>query len=361
LKDLGDTVATSEKIGCDRMPVLPAGQTIESVRRNLNDERAERVLGFWSQHGVLEGEAARGRLDDVVCLLRNEADEIIGVNSVYEEALALIGGRRLWIYRSYLLPDASSADAAMVNATFDLLEQEFGSNRLGPIGLCVPSTDAEQAQRGREVVLPETKLMYVGYLDAGRQARIRYFDDAPIGPGLPTSPTLAETALGDYPLEDRYRIEPLAETDAVSVDDVLELWAREGAVAEDDAPRRVHEVILVAIDRDDSLAGISSAYLQRNDQLRMDLWYYRTYVAKPHRQSNIATQMLWASRDYLKNRFVSGEDIRAGGMIFELENQGLKDYFNRALWLPANFTFIGENDRGDHVRVHYFPGAVAPS
>ena len=61
--------------------------------------------------------------------------------------------------------------------------------------------------------------MYVGYLDAGRQARIRYFDDAPIGPGLPNSPTLAETALGDYPLEDRYRIEPLAETDAVSVDD----------------------------------------------------------------------------------------------------------------------------------------------
>jgi hypothetical protein len=71
--------------------------------------------------------------------------------------------------------------------------------------------------------------------------------------------------------------------------------------------------------------------------------------------------MLWASRDYLTNRFDSGEDTRSGGVIFELQNQGLKDYFNRALWLPANFTFIGENDRGDHVRVHYFPGAEAPA
>jgi hypothetical protein len=343
------------------MSELLQGQTIESVRRNLDGDRADQVLSFWSEHGVLEGEAARERLDDVICVLRDGAGKIIGVNSAYEDALQLIGGRQFWVYRSYLLPDASSADTAMINAAFNALEQEFGSNRLGPIGLCIPSTDAEQAQRGREVVLPETELMYVGYLSDGRQARIRYFDDAPIGPGLPNSPTLAETAVGDYPLEDRYRIEPLVESDVVSVDDVLELWAREGAVAEGEAPRRVHEVILVAIDRDDSLAGISSAYLQRNDQLRMDLWYYRTYVAGAHRQSNIATQLLWTSRDYLKNRFVSGEDTRAAGMIFELENQGLKDYFNRALWLPANFTFIGENDRGDHVRVHYFPGAEAPA
>ncbi len=32
-----------------------------------------------------------------------------------------------------------------------------------------------------------------------------------------------------------------------------------------------------------------------------------------------------------------------------------------ALWLPADFTFIGENAKGDHVRVHYFPGAHVPA
>ena len=35
-------------------------------------------------------------------------------------------------------------------------------------------------------------------------------------------------------------------------------------------------------------------------------------------------------------------------------------YFNQAKWMPTEFTFIGENAKGDHVRVHYFPGARAP-
>jgi hypothetical protein len=38
----------------------------------------------------------------------------------------------------------------------------------------------------------------------------------------------------------------------------------------------------------------------------------------------------------------------------------LKRHFDDALWLPTDFTFIGENQRGDYVRVHYFPGALAP-
>jgi hypothetical protein len=28
--------------------------------------------------------------------------------------------------------------------------------------------------------------------------------------------------------------------------------------------------------------------------------------------------------------------------------------------MPTDFLFIGENSRGDHVRVHYFPGVAAP-
>jgi hypothetical protein len=38
----------------------------------------------------------------------------------------------------------------------------------------------------------------------------------------------------------------------------------------------------------------------------------------------------------------------------------MRMYYNRAVWLPAEFTFISENERGDHVRIHYFAGARAP-
>jgi hypothetical protein len=78
------------------------------------------------------------------------------------------------------------------------------------------------------------------------------------------------------------------------------------------------------------------------------------------RHSNLAGRLALAVQDHLRRRFVDGEDTRAAGMAMEIENDGLKTYFNRALWLPLNFHFIGEAPHGAHVRVHYFPGARAP-
>jgi hypothetical protein len=62
----------------------------------------------------------------------------------------------------------------------------------------------------------------------------------------------------------------------------------------------------------------------------------------------------------MEEQFVSGRDTRAGGLLYEVENEGLKQYFDDALWLPTDFLFLGENEHGAHVRVHYFPGALAP-
>jgi hypothetical protein len=92
----------------------------------------------------------------------------------------------------------------------------------------------------------------------------------------------------------------------------------------------------------------------------MDLWHYRTYVAIAGRHQNLMGRLALAVRDHLEQRFVDGEDTRAVGMAYEIENEGLKTYFNRALWLPLNCYFIGSNAKGDHVRVHYFPGARVP-
>ena len=165
----------------------------------------------------------------------------------------------------------------------------------------------------------------------------------------------------DYgiPLDERYRIEPFAGS-SVTREDVLALWAREGVVSTEEAERRIDEVLLVGVERDQGVVGVSSAYLQRNPQLRMDLWYYRAFVGREHRRSSLAVLLAMIGRDHLKQRFVTGQDPRAAGAVYEVENEGLKRYFNAALWLPTEFTFIGENARGDHVRVHFFPGALAP-
>jgi hypothetical protein len=163
-----------------------------------------------------------------------------------------------------------------------------------------------------------------------------------------------------WPLEGGYRIELFAEQDAVGPEDIVALWRTEEALPEQEARRRVGEVLLVATDADGRAAGISTMYLQRNEQLRMVLWHVRAFTARAHRKSTIAVSLALIGRDHMREQYVSGRDTRAGGLLYEVENEGLKTYFDDALWQPADFLFIGESPTGAHVRVHYFPGALAP-
>lgn len=325
----------------------------------MDDARASEVLQFLTREGELNQETARRWLSEVVCLAV-EDERLVGVSAAHPATVALIGGRPLWLYRSVLAPPSHDRWSEMFNRAFDVLAGEFDADG-AYIGLCVLVEDPAETTRRPEAVWPETDLMFAGYLDDGRQVRLRYFWGAAIAPGLPNSPSLDETRIQEYPLEDRYRILSLGETSEIGAEDVIRFWEREGAMPEpEEAGRRIGEVELVAIDRNGSLAGVSTLYLAHNAQLRMDLWHYRTFVGEAHRMSNLAAQLIFRNRDRLEDRFVSGADTRAGGMLFELEHEGMKAYFNKALWLPADFTFIGENEFGDHVRVHYFPGATVP-
>jgi hypothetical protein len=160
-------------------------------------------------------------------------------------------------------------------------------------------------------------------------------------------------------LDPRYRIQRFADQDAVSQEDVIETWEREGVVAPGTAARRVHEVLLVGLDDHGELAAVSSAYLKRNLRLRMDLWYYRTYTVREHRMSNVGVLLALRSREHLERCFVEGEDTRGAGLVYEVQNAGLRTHTD-AFWAPLDMLFLGENEQGDHVRVHYFPGARTP-
>jgi hypothetical protein len=280
--------------------------------------------------------------------------------SIQEGAPRLIGWRNFWVCRADIPPGNPEGDD-LFNAAFDRLDRRHQEDRSGPIGLCVPVSDPELMRRRCEAFWPETRLLYAGTQENGTQLRIRYFHDATVGPGLPNSPSIDQSETQDYSLPPGYRMVPFAESDVAGPDDVLELWDSEQAVPDPgEARRRVHEVLMVALDPDDRVAAISTVYLRRNAQLGLDLWYYRTFVGAEHRMSHLAVRMLWATRDHLRERYLSGEDARAPGMIMEVENEFLRTYYNRAFWVISDFDFIGETPNGAHVRVHYFPGAEAP-
>lgn len=327
--------------------------TIEVVRGRLSEERAGEIVQFWTGEGALDEASALARLAEVVCVLRGNDGRIAGVNSVYPAALELVGGRQFWVYRNYVTPAAQAGRQAFAHTAFLALQAEFDPTVEGPKGICFLIDDRTDMEGNPGATWLYPSCRYAGYLASGQQARIRYFEGARIGPAREGF---------DFPLtlDRRYRAAPFSEQQAVSADDVIAMWTREGAIRdEEEARRRVGEVAAVAT-HDGELVGVATAYVEHNAQLGMDLWYFREFVAEAHRASRVGWSLTLVTREHLAQQFVGGHDTRASGMLMEVENEGLKEHMDYAYWAAVDFTFIGENERGDHVRVHYFPGALAP-
>jgi hypothetical protein len=96
---------------------------------------------------------------------------------VYSADVALIGGRRFWIYRTLLDDDVSDRAPEMIRATFEVLDAEFDGLAGSPIGLCVLS-GPEERRRRPEADWADPRMVYAGYLPEGLQVRIGYFDGA---------------------------------------------------------------------------------------------------------------------------------------------------------------------------------------
>ncbi len=326
---------------------------VEVVRGVLADERAEQILDLWSSHGALSGDAAQERLGEVVGVLVDEADAVVGVSTAKQLDVAELGGRRLWLHRRFLAPGVSDADDdALFLAAFALLEGE--SSEDGPVGVCTV-VDEARLHRRPAAVWPETSLLHAARLPDGRSLRVRYFDGALITtplPGRRTEFPPPERWAEHYPISDEYAFGPPADTA-----EVVALWEREADIRAEEAARRVAEIEIVAT-HGGEVVGVSSTYLQRNEQVGLDLWYVRVFVAEAHRSSNVAIHLLVHARERLEQRFLSGEDRRGIGFVAEIEHPGLRRQFPQAVWPTQRITFVGERASGAHVYLRYFPGAV---
>jgi hypothetical protein len=321
---------------------------IEVVRGALDDARRDQILEFWRDRAGFAGQPAEQRLPQVVALARR-GETLVGVSSAFPDTVDLVGGRRFWIFRSLLAEDAAAEHGPLVTATFQALDREGGGEAEG---LCV-LLDEAQRRRRPEVEWADPRLIYAGYLSGGQQIRIAYFSDQVSAAAKPEPE-------GGWRPDPGYQIAPFESQTTVTTDDVLAVWTGEGGLPAQEAQRRLSELLLVASDSQGSVAGIATAYLARNEQLRADMWHLRAFVPQAHRMSNIAISLAVGGRRRLVERFVSGEDERGLGMIFEVENEGLKRAFPKGLWMPSDVLYVGDSPRGAHVRVHYFPGVQAP-
>lgn len=168
-----------------------SGQRTEVVRGRLDADLEERLVAFWKAHGALSEQTARERLSEVICVRLDPDERIVAVNSAYAASAPLVG-RRFWIYRRFVAPEADGdADREMLAAARTELERGFTGAPGEPLGLCVLVSDRDLIERRPEAMWPIGEpdpgaawpggdLLFAGYAAGGVQVRISYFEDARI-------------------------------------------------------------------------------------------------------------------------------------------------------------------------------------
>ncbi len=141
---------------------------------------------------------------------------------------------------------------------------------------------------------------------------------------------------------------------SVSDDDLIAFWVAERALPEAVARERAAQVVATAHDAGGALVGVTTAYLQPSPRLRCDMWHERVFVGVQHRFGDVAVALVQTCCAELQRRAVPG----VPGVLFEVENVALRAHLDQAIWPQTSFAFIGLNEAGDHVRVHYFAEAT---
>lgn len=325
-----------------------AGADIETVHGRLDDATAREITDLWATHGVqIPREQWEARLAQVLCVHRSPAGRIDGVNSANPAPVPSIGNQTLWVYRGLAV---GAFDPPMIGAAFAALEKEYSG--AGPIGLCVLA-DAAMQRAHPQLRWQDPPLLHAGFVPDGRQLRVAYFAGAHLA--LPNSHHGRVSAVTEPPPE----VEVIAyeRQTRVKLADIIALWTTSGGLTAEEAYRRASELIAVAVGPDDELLGVSTAYIDRSDRLQLDLWHVRVLVADNARLVNVARKLLNVGRDILYERYTSGADTRARGILIEVENAGVNRHMTVARWPTTGYEYVGEDNRGRHLRVIYFPGS----
>ena len=141
-------------------------------------------------------------------------------------------------------------------------------------------------------------------------------------------------------------------------EEIIRFWLSEGVLSDQQARQRVSQVFFVARDLDKTIVGINTVFKQYNTQLEHVFYYYRTYITpRARRFHHMTSEMMIQTWEHLESRYLDRIDTEAIGLFLGIENEKIKKQLNLAVWPVINCVYIGNNMRGDHLRVCYFENA----
>jgi len=157
----------------------------------------------------------------------------------------------------------------------------------------------------------------------------------------------------------RYEYIPVWQQDLPDVhEQVMKFWTAHGAISDPElARKRVKQLVLVARStEEDEIAGVCTVLKQSIDDLKHELFYYRTFVAPPYRNGFIVRRLLIQASSLLEEWSREHPEQGAAGMYLELENSTFSKHLRQAVWprKGLEYVYIGKTARGLERRVKWF-------
>ncbi|MCB0492196.1 MAG: hypothetical protein KDC93_07250 [Cyclobacteriaceae bacterium] len=151
-------------------------------RKDLGELKKE-VITMWRQHNPgLEEEKAEERANQIVLVVKNEYEQVIGVSTAFK---VYIKQFRNFMYsiRLMVLPEYRSQKLAtdLLVRSRDFLESIHQEDLPDPpIGMITLVENELLKKNKREAIWPASKMIYAGNSSKGHHIRVYYFKGATI-------------------------------------------------------------------------------------------------------------------------------------------------------------------------------------
>lgn len=146
--------------------------------------------------------------------------------------------------------------------------------------------------------------------------------------------------------------------DARAERDVLAFW-REGKLLSQtvDLKTRLEELCVLAYDGD-RVVAVNTAVLEYLDQVRARIAMLRLAVAAEYRQRRIATEISARAQQVLQRWAEVHPAEKVMGVGYVVQTRAIPEAMLSQAVFPNGMILIGHTQRGDQIRLTWFPGAT---
>jgi hypothetical protein len=138
---------------------------------------------------------------------------------------------------------------------------------------------------------------------------------------------------------------------------VIKLWTEFAKISAVEAERRLKELVLVLTYRSGEIIGVSTAVKTHFPQINNYVYAYRCFIHPQFRAPALDTQMIVRTKDHLQRLNVLDPENKCVGIMVVVQNEVLKSQWKQAVWQGAEMIYVGNTQKGHHIRIGYCKGA----